>query len=149
MHSHYTAPRSSAPVPFGYESRVRASARGRWLLALQKAGVPGSLLGGGAVACPACGGVLRFIDGRGYGTFTCSGPDRHAASGEGFALVSHLGGLDFGDAVRAVGQALGVRPPEEACEPGALTASSHARRHRRARRRRAAPLVDAIAPEAS
>ena len=47
-------------------------------------------------------------------------PTATQLSGEGFALVSHLGGLDFGDAVRAVGQALGVQEPRRRKATGEL-----------------------------
>jgi phage/plasmid primase-like uncharacterized protein len=105
----YTAPQTSRRVDSEFRDRVRSSAEGHWHLLLQRIGVPGSLLTGEAVSCPECGGSFRFLDARDRGSFVCRGSGRPDAAGDGFALVMHLGGLTFGDAVRAVGEAVGHR----------------------------------------
>ena len=109
MRLDYTAPQSSRRVDYEFRDRIRASAAGHWHLLLQRIGVPGDLLTGEARPCPECGGSFRFYDAHERGTFVCRGAGRPDATGDGFALVMHLGGLNLGQAVRAVGEALGHR----------------------------------------
>lgn len=58
--------------------------------------------------CPACGGVdrFRFDDKNGDGTWICGGSGDLQA-GDGFALLQHILGCDFRDAVQIVKRYLG------------------------------------------
>jgi phage/plasmid primase-like uncharacterized protein len=109
MRLKYAAPRCSRRVEYEYRNRVREAAQGRWFSLLQKLGVPAEVLTGELTKCPGCGGAFKFLDTRERGEFACRGHPRPDVTGDGFALVSHLGELSFGDAVRSVGEALGLR----------------------------------------
>jgi phage/plasmid primase-like uncharacterized protein len=104
----HTAPPSSGPVVIGYRKRVKNRAKGRWHLLLQKLGVPARMLTGEKVKCPECGGEFQFIDADRRGSFICHGSGEAGSVGDGLVLVAHLGRLDYGQAVRTVGQALRV-----------------------------------------
>jgi phage/plasmid primase-like uncharacterized protein len=109
MRLNHGAPRSARRVDYDFRNRVRAAAEGRWHLLLQKLGVSASLLTGEEDKCPECGGAFKFIDANGCGSFVCRRQGRPDAAGDGFSLVGHVGRLDFGQAVRAVGQVLKLR----------------------------------------
>ncbi|WP_348945740.1 toprim domain-containing protein [Chitinibacter sp. FCG-7] len=106
--------RSSTQTQFdskSFSDRVKAAVQGCWPETLQRMGIPAKLLDGRNHPCPACGGKDRFqftAKGAGaeYGRFACRGLDRQG--GDGFALVMHVFGLSFPDAVRAVANVLGV-----------------------------------------
>ena len=107
MQLQYTARRSSRRLDYEYIHRARDAAQGRWHSLLPKLGVSASILTGEIATCPACGGAFCFLDTRNRGEFLCRAPGRADITGDGFALVRHLGGLDFGQAVRTVGRAAG------------------------------------------
>jgi phage/plasmid primase-like uncharacterized protein len=109
MQLNYTAPRSARRVDSEYIRRLREAAQGRWHSLLIKLGVPAEVLTGEVTRCPECGGAFRFLDTRERGEFVCRGPHRSDVTGDGFALVAHLGGLNFGQAIRVVGEALELR----------------------------------------
>ena len=89
-----------------FTAQVKNHAAGQWHSILQALGVPHATLTKRNKPCPACGGTDRFSfidDGR--GAFTCRSLDRQG--GDGFALVQHLNGCGFIDAVKTVANALG------------------------------------------
>ena len=106
MQLKYSGKPSSEPIFIGFWQRVKRKSRGRWHLILQKLGVPASVLTGQRVRCPECGGELQFLDADRRGSFMCHGSGRPDSAGNGFVLVMHLGLLDFGKAVRVVGEAI-------------------------------------------
>ena len=108
MQLRHTAPPSSGPIGIGYRKRVKNKAKGRWHLLLQKNGVPTRMLTGDKVQCPECGGEFQFVDADRRGSYICRGPGEAGSAGDGLVLVEHLGRLDYGQAVRTVGQALRV-----------------------------------------
>jgi phage/plasmid primase-like uncharacterized protein len=107
MQLKYTASRSARRVDSEYTARVRKAAESHWFSLLQKLGVPAEILTGESAKCPECGGSFKFLDARGRGEFVCREPLCPDLTGDGFALVRHLGELDFAQAVRTVGRAAG------------------------------------------
>jgi putative DNA primase/helicase len=107
MQLQYTAARSARRVDYEYITRVRMAAEGRWFSLLPKLGVPVEILTGETTKCPVCGGAFRFLDTRGRGEFVCRKSLCPDITGDGFALVRHLGEMDFAQAVRTVGHAAG------------------------------------------
>lgn len=102
--------------------RVRATANGRWREILPRCGVPEWALRDQHQPCPGCGGTdrYRFDDQDGAGTFICSRGGGEPAAGDGFALLQHVHGWRFPDALRAVADALGMGDgdvPEPAARP--------------------------------
>ncbi len=94
-----------------FTEQVKATAAGNWLAIFLSMGVPAKALDGRNHPCPACGGTDRFqftVRGAGaeYGRFACRGLD--AQGGDGFALVMHLYGCGFNEAVKRVAAALGI-----------------------------------------
>lgn len=96
-----------------YAADVKASATGRWPATLAELGVPESSLRNRHGPCPGCGGRDRFrFDNRdGRGTFICSRGGNDELAGDGFALLEHVYGLSFADALRRVGDLLNVPHP--------------------------------------
>lgn len=97
-----------------YEAEaVRAAARGQWESILERLGADRSLLTNRHSPCPACGGKdrFRFDDKEGNGSFLCSqGGD--LLSGDGVALVMHLRGCEWKEALQLVGDLLGIEGRE-------------------------------------
>ncbi|QZA77292.1 toprim domain-containing protein [Deefgea tanakiae] len=94
-----------------FTEQVKSIAAGNWPSILQSLGVPAKALDGRNHPCPACGGTDRFqftVRGAGaeYGRFACRGLDTQG--GDGFALVMHLYGCGFNEAVKRVAAALGI-----------------------------------------
>ncbi len=108
-----THPRwSRRRVDAHFLDRVRAAACPRWPLSLQTLGISRKLLDGAPHRCFVCGGEFRFLD-DGNGSFACrGGSGRYLARGDGFAMLSHLGGVTFTQAARAVAGTLGVEELE-------------------------------------
>lgn len=112
---------SARRVAPDYIGRVRNAALGRWPVVLRTLGIPGSLLDGKESRCHKCGGHFRHLD-DGRGSFVCvtKGTRGLGRARDGFDLLSHLGGMSFAQAVRAVGGALGVSELES--DPDAAVA---------------------------
>lgn len=87
---------------------VKKAAAGGWVSVLSQLGADAGLLTDRHSACPACGGKdrFRFDDKNGEGTFICGGGGDFQ-SGDGIALVMHLLGCEWKDAVNRVGELLG------------------------------------------
>ena len=99
-----------------FTAQVKNHAAGQWHSILQALGVPHATLTKRNKPCPACGGTDRFSfidDGR--GAFTCRSLDRQG--GDGFALVQHLNGCGFIDAVKTVANALGMAYQQDKWTP--------------------------------
>jgi len=107
MRLRYKGQPSSEPIFRGFRQRVKRKAQGRWHLILQKLGVPAGVLTGERVRCPECGGDFEFIDAGRQGSFMCRGGSKTVGwAGDGFGLLEHLGLLDYGQAVRVVGEVI-------------------------------------------
>ncbi|MBM5571535.1 MULTISPECIES: toprim domain-containing protein [Deefgea] len=94
-----------------FSDTVKQAAHGNWPFTLQALGINAKYLDGKNHPCPACGGKDRFQftlrgNGADYGRFACRGMDEQG--GDGFALVRHVFGLSFPDAVKAVANVLGI-----------------------------------------
>jgi putative DNA primase/helicase len=90
---------------------VRQAAEGRWpeiLLRLQA--IDGRHLHGRHAYCLGCGGKDRFrFDNRGgRGTWICSQGGGEPLAGDGFDLIQHVHGCGFSEALRRVGDTLGL-----------------------------------------
>lgn len=94
--------------------RIRETARGRWPVILARLGVPSELLTGKHAPCPGCGGRdrFRFDDHDGRGTWICSQGGGEPAAGDGFALLQHVNGWPFPEALKAVADVLGITAAE-------------------------------------
>ena len=120
----YSTPPSTRRVDDEYRNRVRDAAQGRWHTLLSEVGVPANILTGALVACPGCGGgPFQFNDAQGQSSFSCCPPVGHGVAGDGVMLIGHMFELRYSQALRIVGEALGLP------ELPALVA------HRRTRRR--------------
>jgi putative DNA primase/helicase len=109
MQLNYPVPRSRRRIGDVYRYQVTDAARGRWYTLLQEVGVPAEMLTGKIVRCPACGGPFRFNDAQGRGTFSCHPSGRYVGvGGDGFMLIGHLFDLRYKQAMRMVGEALGL-----------------------------------------
>ena len=88
---------------------VKAAAHGGWAGILSRFGVDLSLLTDRHSACPGCGGKdrFRFDDKNGDGTWLCSGGGDFQ-SGDGIALLMHVRGWEWKEAVQALGKELGL-----------------------------------------
>lgn len=109
MHLNYPVPRSRRRIGEVYRYQVIDAARGRWHTLLQEVGVPAEILTGAIVECPTCGGPFQFHDARGEGGFSCHPSGRHiGVAGDGTMLIGHLFDLEYKQAMRIVGGALGL-----------------------------------------
>lgn len=97
---------------------VREAAAGRWADILPRLDIPGDALTGRHGPCPGCGGRdrFRFDDKDGRGTWIC-GQGGEPVSGDGFALLHHVKGWDFGRALREVAYVLGMSREQRAPRP--------------------------------
>lgn len=88
---------------------VKAACRGGWPGILSRFGVDTSLLTNRHSACPGCGGKdrFRFDDKDGNGTWLCSGGGDFQ-SGDGVALLMHVRGWEWKEAVNKLGDELGL-----------------------------------------
>jgi hypothetical protein len=88
---------------------VKAAANGGWAGLLGGLGVDTSCLTGRHTRCPGCGGKdrFRFDDKDGDGTWICSGGG-NMQSGDGIALLAHVRGIEWKEAVNLCGEALGM-----------------------------------------
>lgn len=111
---------STRHVGSDFLRRVKTAAREKWPLVLRTLGIRASTLDGQRHRCFQCGGKFLFLD-DGSGGFVCSGSNgRQLARGrDGFALLSHVGGFSFPQAVRAVAGTLGVSEMEPELPAGA------------------------------
>lgn len=84
---------------------VKADAVGRWDGIFSSFGV--QVGDGRHTACPVCGGKdrFRFDNKQGKGTWFCSQCD--PSSGDGWALIQKVLGVDFKEAVEEVGKVIG------------------------------------------
>jgi len=91
-------------------NQVREAAVGRWPGILSRLGVGHEFLTSRHGPCPACGGKdrFRYDDQGGRGTWICSQGGGEPAAGDGFALLEHVHGWGFRDALAAVADALGM-----------------------------------------
>lgn len=89
--------------------KVKDACRGGWPGVLSRFGVDVSLLTDRHSACPGCGGKdrFRFDDRNGEGTWLCSGGGDFQ-SGDGIALLMHVRGWEWKEAVNALGEELGL-----------------------------------------
>lgn len=137
---------------------VKGAARNRWPEILARLGIPSESLTDKHGPCPGCGGKDRFrLDDRdGRGTWICGGGGQ-TASGDGFALLMHVYGWPFAQALQAVAEVLGLEPghgriPEPLPDVPALLAHDpkaverDAAVHRAAQITIPAPVVETPAP---
>lgn len=104
---------SKRPIESYFRDEVRGSARGNWHMIATRCGIPSEMLTGLRSACPSCGSeYFKFLDERGHGSYVCRASGRADATGDGFALLRHVFGLEFGQAVRMAAQVM--RVPEYA-----------------------------------
>lgn len=91
---------------------VRDAASGRWTEILASAGIPIDVLDGRHHPCPKCGGTNRFrlIDAD-AGAVLCNQCHKER-NGDGFAAVSWVRGISFGESVEWIADYLGIRPPD-------------------------------------
>lgn len=91
---------------------IRNASRGLWPAILTSLGVHSDHLKDRHGPCPGCWGRdrFRFDDREGRGTFVCGGGGELLA-GDGFALVQHVKGCGFAEALRLVARALGRNLP--------------------------------------
>jgi putative DNA primase/helicase len=92
-----------------YVEAVKGRAHGRWPAVLAALGIPAEALVNRHQPCPMCGGTdrFRFDDRHGNGDYYCNG----CGAGDGFTLLEKQLGWDFAEAVRRVGEAVGVVLP--------------------------------------
>jgi putative DNA primase/helicase len=91
----------TARVESHFRDGVRAAARDKWHWVASRCGAPVEALSGLRTKCPACDSdYFKFLDERGGGSFVCRGAGRADVTGDGFALLRHLFGLTFDQAVR-------------------------------------------------
>ncbi|MGL4889758.1 MAG: DUF7146 domain-containing protein [Aeromonas veronii] len=95
------------PAPRLSAGQVNQAASGRWVEVLTALGLSDSILTKRNKPCPGCGGRDRFSfvdDGR--GAFVCRGMDKQG--GDGLALLQHVYGWDFPQALLEVAKVLGM-----------------------------------------
>lgn len=88
-------------------NQVNQAASGRWVEILTALGLSDAVLTKRNKPCPGCGGRDRFSfvdDGR--GAFICRGMDKQG--GDGLALLQHVYGWDFPQALLEVAKVLGM-----------------------------------------
>jgi len=104
------APHIPGCIPADYLARVRDAAAGRWTPEILTAvgGIPQEVLDGKHHPCPHCGGRDRFrlIDAE-AGAVLCN-QCFNERNGDGFSTLMWLTGVDFPEAVRRVGNYLGI-----------------------------------------
>lgn len=98
---------------------VKHAANGRWHEILTHAGIDPSYLTGNNGPCPICReGRDRWrwtnLDGNGGGACT-----RHANPGDGIALIQQVKGIGFPEALKLVGDYLGVAKTKKRSKPTA------------------------------
>jgi putative DNA primase/helicase len=88
---------------------VREAMRGHWPSTLPALGIEAAFLTGRHGPCPGCGGRdrFRFDDRDGLGGFIC-GRGGDPLAGDGFALLEHVHGWGFSEALAAVAGLLGM-----------------------------------------
>jgi len=99
---------------FYYQAEdVRAAARNGWKSILMQFEAGMEQLSGSHAKCPGCGGKdrFRFDDKDGEGTFLCSQGGGGILAGDGIALVAHIRGVEWKEAVSLVGA---IACPEKA-----------------------------------
>ncbi|ASJ23707.1 DUF7146 domain-containing protein [Laribacter hongkongensis] len=104
-------PRDGARDGLRLESAtVMAAARHQWPAVLTRLGIADRHLKRQHGPCPGCGGRdrFRFDDRDGRGTWICSGGGADPLAGDGLALVRHVLGCGFAEALRLVAGALGI-----------------------------------------
>lgn len=96
-----------------FTALVRHRATGQWPEILAGLGIDAGALRNRHGPCPGCGGRdrFRFDDAGARGTFICGGGGEPLA-GDGFALLMHVYGWRFPEAVEEVARALGLQPGE-------------------------------------
>lgn len=91
--------------------QLKRSAQGRWTEILRTLGVDATIVNKRNQPCPACGGTDRFqyTDKFGHGDYICRG----CGHGDGFKLLMHCKGWEFGTASKHVEEILrcGELPP--------------------------------------
>lgn len=95
------------PAPRLSAGQVNQAASGRWVEVLTALGLSDSILTKRNKPCPGCGGRDRFSfvdDDR--GAFVCRGMDKQG--GDGLALLQHVYGWDFPQALLEVAKVLGM-----------------------------------------
>lgn len=92
-----------------YVEAVKGRAHGRWPEILVALGIPAEVLVNRHRPCPVCGGTdrFRFDDRHGNGDYFCNG----CGAGDGFTLVEKQLGWEFAEAVRRVGEVVGIASP--------------------------------------
>lgn len=113
------------------KDRVFAEARGHWAAILTRHyGASAASLTGAHAPCPGCGGRdrFRFDDQRGEGSWLCSQGGGGAISGDGLALVMHVTGLGWHEALVDLAGRLGIEPEKGrgGGDPSNSPAPSHA-----------------------
>ena len=104
-------PRDGARDGLRLESAtVMAAARHQWPAVLTRLGIADRHLRRQHGPCPGCGGRDRFrFDNRdGRGTWLCSGGGADPLAGDGLALVRHVFGCGFAEALGLVAGVLGI-----------------------------------------
>lgn len=88
---------------------LRSALAGRWPDVLVALDVPREALRNRHGPCPGCGGTDRFrFDDKGRGRWICSAGGGTPVAGDGFALLMHVHGWSFAEALRAVADLVGV-----------------------------------------
>ena len=104
-------PRDGARDGLRLESAtVMAAARHQWPGILTRLGIADRHLRRQHGPCPGCGGRdrFRFDDRDGRGTWICSGGGADPLAGDGLALVRHVFGCGFAEALGLVAGVLGI-----------------------------------------
>lgn len=99
-----------------YREQVKRSAQGNWPPILQALGVSADSLLNRHGPCPGCGGKdrFRFDHRKDEGVWFCSqGQSGGTTGGDGFALLNHIHGWTFHEAIDAVADVLSIKRPDD------------------------------------
>lgn len=91
---------------------VKTTVRGRWPEVLVRLGIEPRFLTRKNGPCPGCGGRDRFMfdDQEGRGTWFCRGGGAGRRAGDGFALLDHVYGWSFREALEEVASVVALQP---------------------------------------